>query len=98
MKLDIKGVRLEKQSFQNDFKKLPVEVKQEATERFALLIKNSQAGKLRAHALNGYHPTVYTIDVTSGKGKRYKASFRLDGDFAVFLRVGTHKEIDRKAD
>lgn len=96
MKLSISGVRLEKTSFQNDFKKLPDDVKAEATDRIASLATNPTAGKLRCHLLNGYHPKVYSIDVTAGK--RYKATFRIEGDKAVFLRIGTHKQIDRCAE
>lgn len=95
--LRITAVKLELASFVNDWKALPEAIKSEGAERIALLVSNPRAGKLRFHSLNSYRPTVYTIDLTSS-GQRYKASFRLEGSVAVFLRAGTHKEIDRRAE
>lgn len=94
----IQGVRVSLASFVNDLKKLPPEVRVELGGRLKLLVEQPRAGKLRLHPLNGYHPTIYSIDLQSGKGQRYKATFRLEGSVAVFLRAGTHKQIDRCAD
>lgn len=95
MTLVVTTVRLALKSFQNDFKRLPRNLRDEASSRIAELKTNPHAGRLRLHKLDGYKPGVYTIDLCSGKGKRYKAAFRLEGSVAVFLRAGTHKEIDR---
>ncbi len=93
--LRITGVDLSNTSFENDFKSLPDEVRASATQRIALLMSNPKAGALRLHKLDGYRPGIFTIDLESGKGQRYKAAFRLDGSVAYFLRADTHKKIDR---
>lgn len=97
MTFAITGVKLENASFVNDWKNLPDLVKKSGAERIQQLLTNPRAGRLRLHSLEGYDPTVYTIDLESG-GQRHKASFQLVGSTAVFLRCGTHKEIDRRAD
>lgn len=95
MTFAVTAVDLSRKSFQNDFKRLPDDVRAEAAKRIAEIPDDVRAGRLRFHKLSGYRPGVYSIDVTSGKGKRYKATFELKGSIAEFLRVGTHKDIDR---
>jgi len=96
VKVDISSVKLSKTSFLNDWKKLPEDVKAEGRQRIADLVCNGGAPKkLRLHSLNGYNPKIYKIDLESGKGKRYQATFQLEDGVAVFLRAGTHKQIDR---
>lgn len=95
MSFSITSVKLGKQSFVNDYKSLSVELQQEASTRIAELLTNPKRKTLRLHCLSGYHPKVYTIDIESGRGKRHKATFILEGSIAVFQRIGTHKQIDR---
>lgn len=92
----ITGVDLSRTTFTNDFKKLPQDVKLEATKKINGLIGcaiNQIPRAYRFHSLSGYRPTVYSIDITTNKA--YKATFELDGCVARFRRIGTHKSISR---
>ncbi len=91
MTLKIEDIQIGKTSFQNDWRRLPLEVKAEASRRLSLLVADTSAGKIRFHKLNGFRPGLYSIDLSSGKGKRYKATFEMHGSSAVFQRAGTHK-------
>ena len=89
------GVQLDKTCFANDLKQLPPDVMDAFREKIKLLLNNPGAGSLKLHALGGYYPTVYSINITVGKGKAYKATFNKEGSIAIFLRAGTHKQIDK---
>ena len=83
--------------FENDFRKLPPEIKQQAREAIQQLLKYGKSPfpkSLNFEKLRGYkNPNIYTIHVTSNHS--HKASFELRGDVAVFRQIGTHKELDR---
>lgn len=51
----------------------------------------------RPHSVTprGQRPVIYTVDVFSNKS--YKLSYHIEGRVAVLRRVGTHKQIDRRA-
>lgn len=90
----VKGVDLSKTSFQNDFRKLPDEIRIEAGVRIASLVNADVVpAALRFHRLQDYKPNIYTIDVWPKMA--YKASFNIVDGVAVFRRIGTHKSIDR---
>lgn len=95
MTFKVTAVVIDKVSFINDVKKLPPEVKADLANRLALLVSNPAAKKLRFHGLNGFDPKLYKIDLESGKGQRYQATFVMEGSVAVFQRAGTHKRMDR---
>lgn len=95
MKLRINSVDLGKKSFQNSYKALSDDIKQAFKDAYPLLLEFPQPSKLRLHGLTGIrNPKVYTIDITTNHS--HKLSFELNGDIAVFRRIGTHKDIDRK--
>jgi len=94
VKLRITAVDLGKKSFQNSYKGLPDDIKEHFKEAKKELLKYPQPSSLRLHQLSGWkNPKIYTIDV--GPNHSYKLSFELDGEIAIFRRVGTHKLIDR---
>lgn len=95
MRLTIRQLDLGRQSFQNDFKSLPADIKESVKEALADLLKDPQPKRLRLEKLSGYkRPGIYTIHATHNHS--HKVSFELIGDKAELRRVGTHKEIDRK--
>ncbi len=82
-------------TFNNDFKRLPADVKALVIECLELLCKNEPLpAKLRYNKLNGYkNPNIYAIHIT--RNHAYKLTFERVGEIARLRRVGTHKEIDR---
>lgn len=83
--------------FENQYRKLPSEIKLQASVAIKLLVEHSTSPfpkSLRFEKLTGYkNPNIYTIHITPNHS--HKASFELRGDVAVFRQIGTHKELDR---
>ena len=83
--------------FDNDFRKLPPNIKQLTKEAIQLLVRHGQSPfpkSLRFEKLGRHkNPNVYTIHVTPNHS--HKVSFEIRGEIAVFRQVGTHKELDR---
>jgi hypothetical protein len=82
--------------FKRELAKLPDDIKAAATVAIRDIYKNPVPAMRRFHRLGGYkNPKVFTIDVTANKA--YKISLEIDGTKASLRRIGTHKELDRKA-
>ena len=82
-------------SFKADLKSAPADVKADANASLKKLRENSAASSLRLHPLKGYpKPTIFKIDVRPDRS--WQISFEMDGRIAVLLRLGTHKELDRR--
>lgn len=95
MRLLITDFDLGKSSFQNDYRCLSDDIKEAFKERYKMLLDDPQPKKLRLEKLSGYKkPGIYTIHITGNHS--HKLSFELLGSIAVFRRIGTHKDIDRK--
>lgn len=81
--------------FKRDFKRLDpalqLRVETILTEQ---LIPWPTRGTLRHHTLSGIKPPVHVLDVVGNHS--HQITFQLDGDVAKLLRVGTHREIDRR--
>lgn len=88
--IDLTGER-----FRKDLQSLPPEVRAEARAKFKMVLEIPPRRCLRLHHMKGHD--IYKIDLTpSGrKGPCYQASFKVVDGVAVFLRAGTHKEMDR---
>lgn len=94
MPLRVSGTR-RTDSFDQDVRAAPDDVVRDAEAARRRLIGNPQAQSLRVHALSGYgKPTIYKFDVRPDRS--WQITFELDGDIAVMLRLGTHKQIDRR--
>lgn len=94
MNLRIKKVDLGKTSFQNSYRSLDDDLKAALKEAIKLLLQYPQPGRLRLHGLTGYRkPKIFSIDITTNHS--HKATFELDGEIAIFRRIGTHRDIDR---
>ena len=79
--------------FDNDFKKLPIDIQLLAKQAIIALMSHPIPTSLRLHSLTGYkNPKVFTIDVTSNHA--YKISLEINGQHARLRRVGTHKVLD----
>lgn len=89
----IKGLNMTSESFEKDWKKLPEEVKREAKKMVGhMLMTDQMPAKLHFHPLVGYDG-IFTIHITPDD--KYKASFTIDGDTAIFRQCGKHEEIDK---
>ena len=49
---------------------------------------------LRHHTLSGHRPKIHVVDVTPNHS--HQVTFHWDGDVIRLLRVGTHRQIDRR--
>lgn len=82
------------QTFDNDYKKLPPEIKQHWEERLPLLLEHPIPKKLRFEKLIGYkNPSLYTVHVTPNHS--HKVSMEIQGRKAILRRIATHKKIDK---
>lgn len=79
--------------FARELRKLDPELTKKAKVALEKLLQSPVPKTLRHHTLSGYKPTVHVIDVCSNKS--HQITFNLDGDVAVLLRIGTHKQISR---
>ena len=80
--------------FKRDFKRLDAVLQRRVEKILAeQLIPWPGRGSLRHHTLSGPYPPVHVIDVMGNHS--HQVTFRMDGDTARLLRVGTHREIDR---
>lgn len=94
MNLIIRSIDVGRKSFVNGLKKLPDNIRAEAKQALKDILKYPQPGYLKLEKLSGYRrPDIYTIHFTGNNS--HKMSFEMDGDKAVFRKVGTHKLIDR---
>lgn len=83
--------------FENDFQKLPPDIKTEAKAAIRQLLERKHPPfpkTLRFEKLKGFkNPNVFTIHVTPNHS--HKASFEIRDGVAIFRQIGTHKELDR---
>lgn len=94
VRLGLKGTETTS-TFDNDFKRLPEDIKELVIDCLKTLRKNEPLpAKLRFNKLSGYkNPNVYAVHVT--RNHAYKLTFEIIDGVARLRRVGTHKEIDR---
>lgn len=94
MILRIRSLDVGNPGFARCLKKLPENIRAEARQALKDLLEYPQPGYLKIEKLSGYRrPDIYTIHFTGNNS--HKISFTLEGDKAIFRKVGTHKEIDR---
>lgn len=79
------------QRFKRDLKSADPTVQKAVKDALELLQKNPRF--VRAHALRGHKPRLYSMDVLSNHS--WQITFELVDGVAVLIRLGTHKEIDR---
>ena len=76
-----------KPSFVREFKKLPVELQEEALERIDLFKDVENHKRLKVHKLKGRLTDLYSFSVTYS----HRVVFSYESkDVAVFLAVGNH--------
>ncbi len=76
-----------KPSFVRDFKKLPVELQEEALERIDLFKNVENHKKLKVHKLKGRLEDCYSFSITYS----HRIVFSYESkDTVVFLAVGSH--------
>lgn len=81
--------------FERDLKRAPADVQADAQVALNELLANSAAGALRLHSLKGYpKPTIFKIDLRADHS--WQITFEVDGETAVLLRLGTHRQLDRR--
>lgn len=76
-----------KPSFVRDFKKLPIELQEEALEKIDLFKDVENHKKLKVHKLKGRLASIYSFSVIYS----HRIVFSYESkDTVVFLAVGTH--------
>lgn len=80
-----------KPSFEKDYKKLTPQLQDKFKKQVKKLFSANKTGTLSFEKLKGYkRPDIYTIHIEGN----YKASFEIEGNVAVFRRIGSHDRID----
>ncbi len=80
-----------KPSFEKDYKKLTPQLQDKFKKQAKKLFEANKAGTLSFEKLKGYkRPDIYTIHIEGN----YKASFEIEGNVAIFRRIGSHDRID----
>lgn len=82
-------ILLRHRSFEKQFKKLPVNVRQAFYERISLFIENKFNTLLNNHPLAGEYDGHRSINITGN----YRAIFKEDGEKITFTLIGTHPEL-----
>lgn len=77
--------------FKREFRTAPVDVQKAATSALEALLKNP--GSVRAHALKGHKPKLFSMDVFSNHS--WQVTFELKGTVAILIRIAPHTAIDR---
>ena len=76
-------------TFLKKFKKLPPKIKDKFSERLELFIANSTDAILNNHSVERAFPDCRSINITGD----YRAVYKVDGDTAIFITIGTHPEL-----
>jgi len=76
-----------KPSFLREFKKLPLDIQQEAKEKVNLFQDEANHQRLKVHKLQGKLKDFYSFSITYAH--RIVFNYEADGS-AVFITVGTH--------
>ena len=76
-------------SFLKKFKKLPPKIKDRFEERLNLFLTNPTDVVLNNHTVERAFPDCRSINITGD----YRAIFKLEGDTAIFITIGTHPEL-----
>jgi len=76
-------------SFVKKFKKLPPKIKVRFAERLDLFIANPTDVTLNNHSVEKVFPDCRSINITGD----YRAIFKVEGDTAIFITIGTHPEL-----
>lgn len=76
-------------SFKKDFKKLPKQARSEFKRKRDFLVVNSAHPALHLHSLHGEWAGKWSINVTGN----IRAIFKLQGNIAIFVNIGTHSEL-----
>lgn len=82
--------------FLKDFNKLKPDIQKLVDDAEKRFIENPQSTKLRFKQERGYDPPVYSIHIAGNH--HHKISMIVSGDTAEFLRVKTHKDMDKSAE
>ncbi len=95
--VEIHKVDLSLPSFENSYRRLTPDIKQQAKEAIKKLLscgKSPFPKSLCFEKMKGYkNPNIYAIHITPNNS--HKASFEIIKNVAVFRQIGTHKELDR---
>ncbi len=78
-----------KKRFEKDFKKLPLNVREQFYERLDLFLKNKFDKILNNHSVDKSFPNCKSINVNGD----YRAIFQEREDVAIFITIGTHSEL-----
>ena len=76
-------------TFLKKFKKLPPKIKGRFGERLELFLVNPTDPTLNNHSVEKAFPDCRSINITGD----YRAIFKLDGNTAIFINIGTHPEL-----
>lgn len=79
--------------FDSELASAPPDAQKAAHEALNALQANPKAKRLRLHALNGFKPSIWVIDVYANHS--WQVTFEMDGEIAILRRLATHKKIDR---
>lgn len=72
----------------------PPDIKRAVSKTIDTLLKNPGSNTLRIHPLTGYaKPQVWKMDVL---GHSWQITLEITGTTAVFVRLGTHRQLDRR--
>lgn len=76
-------------SFLKKFKKLPAKVQDKFEERLDLFLQDPTNQLLNNHSVEKAFPECRSINITGD----YRAIYKLLGDTATFISIGTHSEL-----
>lgn len=79
--------------FDRDLRKAPPDIQKAALAAIDRLISDGSKGSLRPHALSGYNPKVFKIDVRADHS--WQISYEIEGETAILRRLATHSVMDR---
>lgn len=90
----IRAINVASPIFQRTWKRLPQYAKEEGQKAIAqlLLPPDQRPAKLHLHKLHLYRESIWTLHLTGDD--KYKASFHIEEDTAVFRRAGLHDQVD----
>jgi hypothetical protein len=80
--------------FDKALKGAPPDIKRAVASTIDTLLQNPNSNTLRAHPLKGYaKPQIWKIDVL---GHSWQITLEIHGSQANLVRLGTHRQLDRR--
>lgn len=81
------------EEFKADFDAAAPDIKDAVEAALTKLKANPHANSLRVHALNGYRPTLFKLDVLPNRS--WQISFEIVGKHCTLRRLRPHKQMNR---